>query len=82
MSLNIQINTLNQGERSTFLTQKIEAGNQKTFFAGNTNLANDSITQKRKEAQEKAMKVVTDAWESDKTIDKAWKIGRNIIRKC
>ncbi len=71
MSLNIQMNVVNQGERSTFFTQKIEAENRKTFFAGNTNLGNDPIAEKRKEAQQKAMKVVTDAWESDKAIEKS-----------
>lgn len=71
MTLNIQMNVVNQEERSTFFTQKAEVENRKTFFAGNTNLANDPIAQKRKEAQEKAMKVVTDAWESDKAIDKS-----------
>ena len=71
MSLTINANVTNYIENGTFFTQKAEKENGKAFFAGNTNLANDSIAQKRKEAQKTAMKVVTDAWESDKAIDKS-----------
>lgn len=39
-----------------------------TVFAGATNLMNDPIAQKRAEAQKKAMKVVSDAWDSDKSV--------------
>lgn len=41
-----------------------------SFYAGNTNLAKDPMEQKRKEAQEMAMKVVRDAWDTDKSIEK------------
>ena len=71
MSLTIHTNMANYIENGTLFTQKAENENRNTFFAGNTNLANDPIAQKRKEAQEKAMKVVSDAWESDKVIDKS-----------
>lgn len=77
MSLTINANMSNYIENGTLFTQKTEGGNRKTFFAGNTNLANDPIAQKRKEAQKKAMKVVTDAWESDKAIDKSVEDRKN-----
>ena len=71
MSLTINANMTNYIENGTFFTQKAEKESGEVFFAGNTNLVNDPIAQKRKEAQQKAMKVVTDAWESDKAIDKS-----------
>lgn len=40
---------------------------RKTFFVGNTNL--DPIAQKRKEAHEKAWKVITNAWKQDQKLD-------------
>lgn len=43
---------------------------KKNIFAGELNLIDDPVTQKRKEAQKKAMKVVQDAWDSDRAIDK------------
>ncbi len=42
---------------------------RKTFFAGESNLVNDPIAQKRKEAREKAWKLISDAWEQDKAVD-------------
>ena len=71
MSLTINANRSNYVENGTLFTQKSQKENHKAFFAGNSNLADDPIAQKRKEAQQKAMKVVTDAWESDKAIDKS-----------
>lgn len=71
MSLTINANMTNYIENVTLFTQKAEKENHKTFFAGNTAFVNDPIAQKRKEAQQKAMRVVTDAWESDKAIDKS-----------
>lgn len=71
MALTINANMANYIENGTLLTEKAEQGNRKTFFAGNSNLANDPIAEKRKEAQEKAWKVVSDAWDADKAIDKS-----------
>lgn len=71
MSLNINANMANYIENGTLFTEKAECTNRKTCFAGNTNLANDPIAEKRKEAQEKAWKVVSDAWDADKAIDKS-----------
>lgn len=48
-------------------TKKEEKG---SIFAGDLNLCEDPIAQKRREAQQKAMQVVQDAWESDRSIDK------------
>lgn len=71
MSLTINANMANYIENGTMFTEKSEQGNRKTFFAGNSNLVNDPIAEKRKEAQEKAWKVVSDAWDADKAIDKS-----------
>ncbi len=71
MSLTINANMANYIENGTLFTEKAEQGNRKSFFAGNSNLANDPIAEKRKEAQEKAWKVVSDAWDADKAIDKS-----------
>ena len=38
-------------------------------FAGDLNLIDDPVTKKRKEAQQKALKVVKDAWDIDRSID-------------
>lgn len=77
MSLTINANMANYVENGTLFTEKTENGNRKSFFAGNTNLANDPIAQKRKEAQQKAMKVISDAWDTDKAIDKSVEDRKN-----
>lgn len=46
-------------------------GGKKNVFAGNLNLGSDPIAQKRKEAQEKAFKLVKDAWENDREVEKS-----------
>ncbi len=71
MSLTINANMTNYIENGKLFTEKGEQGERKSFFAGNSNLANDPIAEKRKEAQEKAWKVVSDAWDADKKIDKS-----------
>lgn len=71
MSLTINANMTNYIENGKLFTEKAEQGDHKSFFAGNSNLASDPIAQKRKEAQEKAWKVVSDAWDADKKIDKS-----------
>ena len=71
MSLTINANLTNYIENGKLFTEKCEQGNRKSFFAGNSNLADDLIAEKRKEAQEKAWKVVSDAWDADKKIDKS-----------
>jgi len=71
MALTINANMANYIENGTLFTEKAEKGKCKTFFAGNSCIANDPIAEKRKEAQEKAWKVVSDAWDADKAIDKS-----------
>ncbi len=39
------------------------------YLAGDLNLIDDPVTKKRKEAQQKALKVVKDAWDIDRSID-------------
>lgn len=72
MSLTIRVNMGNNIDSTSFFKEK-QQGNKNTFFAGDTNLATDPIVQKRKEAQAKAMKIVSDAWNADKEIDKSVK---------
>ena len=76
MSLSINMSMANYIENGTFYVEKndsakSEAGKKQNFFAGNTMFANDPLAEKRKEAREKAMKIVSDAWESDKAVDKS-----------
>ena len=70
----IQMNVNN----SIFKTKEILTANsggekgQKTLFAGNFCQKNtDPIAEKRREAQQKAMKIVGDAWNTDKAIDQS-----------
>ena len=74
MSLTVNFSLGNFIENETFGVQKVEekqkrAGEKQNFFAGDTAL--NPIEEKRREAREKAMKVISDAWESDKAIDKS-----------
>lgn len=71
MSISININATNQIENENTYINKLQKENTNPFFAGNSNLANDPIAEKRKEAQEKAWKVISDAWDVDKSIDKS-----------
>lgn len=57
-----QVNQEKEGKQA-------KSGNR--IYAGNLNITSDPIAQKRKEAQEKAMKVVKDAWENDRLIDES-----------
>lgn len=57
--------------------RKEEGGN---IFAGNLNLLQDRIAQKRQEAQKKAMKVVNDAWGGDRAIDNDLNERRERVR--
>jgi len=77
MSLTINANMANYIENGTLFTDKVEQGNRKSFFMGNTNIANDPLAEKRKEAQEKAWKVVSDAWDADKAVDKSVEDRKN-----
>ena len=43
---------------------------RKSVFAANLNLDHDPVAQKRKEAQEKAFRLVRDAWENDRNVEK------------
>ena len=75
MALTINLSMVNFIENGTFGVKADEAskenGKRQSIFAGNAGAAFDPIAEKRKEAQQKAMKVVSDAWESDKAVDKS-----------
>ena len=43
---------------------------KKQIFAGNLNLSQDPVAEKRRQAQQKALKIVKDAWENDKAVER------------
>ena len=55
------------GNRSHKEPEKVEG--RKTIFAGDMKQGVDSMWQKKQDAQKKALKVVTDAWDGDRQID-------------
>lgn len=61
--------------------QNSEKENRKAIYAGQLkeNTLESRIEQKKKEAQEKALKVVSDAWEVDRSIDKDLQSRRDHI---
>lgn len=73
MNLTIRANAPQNTEGSIIYGSRQAEGQKgrKSFFAGNSLLANDPIAQKRKEAQEKAWKIVSQAWDNDKAVDKS-----------
>jgi len=79
MSLVIQVNTQNRVNSNTILsdhsTDKVEKTQGKnvgkTIFAGDLNLGEDPIAKKRKEAQEKALKIVQSAWAGDQAVEQS-----------
>lgn len=71
MAMNIHVNNTSFGIIGNSSGVKNAVEKRKAFFAGNSNLKNDPIAEKRREAQKKAMKVVGDAWDTDKEIDKS-----------
>ena len=65
---------MNQAENAIDQAYKTEDGkstkkDKSKVFAGDLNLIDDPVTKKRKEAQQKALKVVKDAWDIDRSID-------------
>lgn len=72
MALNIHANNTAFGTNGIVATGKGTQEERKTLFAGNFNVGgNDPIAEKRREAQQKAIKVVGDAWNTDKEIDRS-----------
>lgn len=69
MAIVIRINNNNEQLHMSFSEGNNKKEVKNSQFAGNWNLPENPIAQKRKEAQEKALKVVKDAWEIDKSID-------------
>lgn len=81
MAITIQANTQGRVNQNSMQSKDIEnkAVNKqgrkqnkavsKNIFAGDLNLMEDPIAKKRKEAQQKAMKIVQDAWGSDQAVE-------------
>lgn len=64
--VSINIGSLLQKQSEASVTGKKRNG---TFFAGNLNQTKDSIEEKRKEAQQKALKVIGDTFSREKKMD-------------
>ena len=71
MAIYINASNPNFGINGGLLADRSGADGRKMFPTGNTTLNTDPVAEKRKEAQKKAMKVVGDAWNADKEIDKS-----------
>ncbi len=65
-------------EEENTATEKKQNG---TIFAGDLNCVTDPILQRKQEAREKAMKIVSDTWEGDKKMDMDIVARRERIRK-
>ncbi len=61
--------------------KKQNTTSSKNIFAGNLNLMDDPIAKKRKEAQQKALKMVQDAWGSDQTVEDSIQERRDSYEK-
>ena len=72
MALIIQTNNTALGTKGILATNGNDNDNRRNVFAGNFNVGgNDPIAEKRTEAQKKAIKVIGDAWNTDKEIDRS-----------
>lgn len=69
MALTVNWSPYNTVDNQVYGANRQNRTDRKTFFAGDSNLVNDPIAQKRKEAREKAWKIISDAWEQDKAVD-------------
>ena len=69
ISISIQAQGLDAARHNTI---GVQAGtkNPKQVFAGNLNLTEDPIAQRRKQAQEQALKLVRNAWENDQSVQR------------
>lgn len=79
--MNLSINVFGADNMVKALDQNAEKTGEKnvrqSIYAGNSNLADNPIAQKRKEAQEAAWKVVKNAWDSDNSVDEMIQTRRN-----
>lgn len=78
MKVDMNINFYAGQDNGTNLKNK---DRNKSVFAGNLNLFQDPIEEKRKQAREQAMKVVTDTFASEREIDASLEDRRNNINK-
>ncbi|MDE6883464.1 MAG: hypothetical protein K2P48_10155, partial [Lachnospiraceae bacterium] len=58
-----------------------EQQKRNTIFMGDLNVKKDPITQRRQYAQQKALKMVSDAWEGDRKIDQNIQDIRDKLRQ-
>lgn len=70
MSLNININAFGGNDKIIINHNSSNKNNKKTFFAGDSNFTKDAISERRKEAREKALRIVKNAWENQLDVDK------------
>lgn len=69
MNIRMNVNVFGMNDRTQTCGQTDTRNSCQSIFAGSTKLADDPIAQRRKEAQKAAWKVVSDAWNSDKSVD-------------
>lgn len=73
--MNISVNANKAGGFSDNINVSVHSKSQnqgrKSLYLGDTNLADNPIAQRRKQAQKQAMKVVRDAWENDMAVSKS-----------
>lgn len=70
-NITLFVGTDSQNVNKAETQEKQEKQNSKSLYAGNlnTDLFTNNLQQKKKDAQEKAMKVIADAWAGDRAID-------------
>lgn len=61
-----------------------QRNNKATIFAGDLgmNMQNDIVTQRKQRAQKKALKMITDAWNSDRKTDQTIADYQDKVRQC
>jgi len=74
-----QINQVNETNKNSETKQKQNSA--KSIFAGDLNLIEDPIAKKRKEAQQKALGIVQNAWEGDRAIEASIQERRDNYQK-
>lgn len=65
----INVSGLAQARAQEKAGRKSQGQNKKSFFAGNLNMQQDAVTQRRGYARQRALKLIGDAWEGDRKMD-------------
>ncbi len=65
----INISGLAQARAQEKAGRRSQGQNRKSIFAGNLNMQQDAVTQRRQYARQKALKIISNAWEGDRKMD-------------